>query len=144
MMKWLALVGIVLVAAVLLVAAIGYFLPVKHVATRSARLRRTPEQVWAVIIDPPKDGVRYEQVEVQPPRKLVTRIADKNLPYGGTWTYQIVPEDDGCSLIITENGEVYNPFFRFVSRFVIGHTATLDAYLKNVRAKLGEGEGSPH
>jgi hypothetical protein len=137
-MKWILIAAGVLLAAIAIVVGIGYSLPVKHVATRSARLRRPPEDVWAVIVDPPKDGVRYEQVEAVAPSKLVTRIADKNLPYGGTWTYQIVPEDKGCSLIITENGEVYNPIFRFVSRFIMGHTATLDAYLKNVRTRLGE------
>jgi len=137
-MKWIFIAVGIVIAAIAIAVAIGYSLPVKHTASRSARLRHKPEDVWAVIIDPPKDGVRYEQVEAQPPRKLVTRIADKNLPYGGTWTYQIVPEDDGCSLMITENGEVYNPFFRFVSRFIMGHTATLDSYLKNVRSTLGE------
>lgn len=131
-MKWLAIAGSLLVAVIALVVAIGAALPVKHVVSRSVRLRRTPEEVWAVIVKPPQDGVHYEQVEVQPPRKLVTRIADKNLPYGGAWTYQIIPEQEGCSLVITENGEVYNPVFRFVSRFIMGHTATLDAYLKKI------------
>jgi len=115
------------------VVAIGFALPVKHVASRSVKLRRTPEQVWAVIMNPPQDGVRYEVVESEPPRKLVRRIADRNLPYGGTWTYDIVPDGDGCSLTITENGEVYNPVFRFVSRFIMGHTATIDNYLKTVQ-----------
>jgi len=139
MKRWLALIGLALVGMVVLVVAIGFALPVKHVATRSVRLRRTPEEIWAVILNPPEDGVRYEVVESEPPRKLVRRIADRNLPYGGTWTYQIVPEDNGCSLIITENGEVYNPVFRFVSRFIMGHTATIDKYLKTVQAKPGEG-----
>jgi hypothetical protein len=141
-MKWMVIAGIVLIAAIAIVVAIGYWLPVKHVATRSTRLRHTPEQVWAAIVPPQRtwkeSNVAYEEVEALPPRRLVTRIADRNLPYGGTWTYQIAPEDDGCSLIITEDGEVYNPFFRFVSRFIMGHTATLDAYLKGVKAKLGE------
>jgi len=137
-MKWILIAVGIVIAAIAIAVVIGYSLPVKHTASRSARLRHKPEEVWAVIIDPPKDGVHYEQVEAVKPTKLVTRIADTNLPYGGTWTYQIVPEDDGCSLIITENGEVYNPFFRFVSRFIMGHTATLDSYLKNVRTKLGE------
>jgi hypothetical protein len=35
-------------------------------------------------------------------------------------------------LRITEDGEVYNPVFRFVSRFVMGHTATMDKYLADV------------
>ena len=36
----------------------------------------------------------------------------------------------GRDLTITEDGEVYNVFFRFMSRFVFGHHATMDAYLE--------------
>jgi hypothetical protein len=54
----------------------------------------------------------------------------------------------GCHLNITERGEIYNPIFRFVSRFVLGHTATLDAYLQNVARKFGSTavpmEGKPN
>lgn len=64
------------------------------------------------------------------------RIADPNLPFGGTWTYDLVPGDQACSLTVTEDGEVYNPLFRFVSRFIIGHTATIDSYLKALQTKL--------
>jgi hypothetical protein len=39
------------------------------------------------------------------------------------------PQSQGCLLTITEEGEIYNPVFRFVSRFVIGYTATIDGYL---------------
>lgn len=81
--------------------------------------------------------ITYEAVESVPPRRLVTRIADKNLPFGGTWTYEISPADGACTLTIGEDGEVYNPIFRFVSRFVIGQTATLDQYLAALNTKLG-------
>ena len=70
-------------------------------------------------------------------RRLTTRIADKNLPFGGTWTIDVAPQNGGSTVIITEKGEVYNPVFRFVSRFVIGHTATIDSYLKALHARLG-------
>jgi len=80
--------------------------------------------------------ITYEALESSPPRKLVVHIADPNLPFGGSWTYEITPAVSGCSLTITEDGEVYNPLFRFVSRFIIGHTATIDAYLKAVQEKL--------
>ncbi len=33
------------------------------------------------------------------------------------------------SVTITERGSVYNPIFRFMSRFIFGHTATVEAYL---------------
>jgi hypothetical protein len=74
----------------------------------------------------------------QPPAKLVVRIADPKLPFGGTWTYEITPIAAGSSLRIREDGEVYNPIFRFVSRFVLGQSATIDAYLKSLAKKFGE------
>jgi hypothetical protein len=39
---------------------------------------------------------------------------------------------------ITENGEVYNPLFRFVSRYVIGHNRTIDAYLRALGQATGQ------
>ena len=79
----------------------------------------------------------YEVGQADPPRKLVTRIADPHLPFGGTWTYEIVAgAESGSTLTITENGEVYNPFFRFISRYVMGYTATMDRYLQALQTKL--------
>jgi hypothetical protein len=75
-------------------------------------------------------------LEADPPHKLVTRIADPHLPFGGSWTYEITPTATGCSLTITEHGEIYNPVFRFVARYVQGYTATIDNYLKALHAKL--------
>lgn len=31
----------------------------------------------------------------------------------------------------------YNPIFRFISRFIIGHSASIDSYLKALNSKLG-------
>jgi hypothetical protein len=78
--------------------------------------------------------------ELQPPQRMVTQIADKNLPFGGSWTYLLTSTADGCKLTITEHGEVYNPVFRVVSRFVIGQTRTIDSYLKNVAHRFGENQ----
>ena len=41
------------------------------------------------------------------------------------------------SLTVTEDGEVQNPLFRFVSRFIMGQTATIDQYLRALGRKLG-------
>ena len=80
--------------------------------------------------------ITFEAMESIPPRRLVTRIADGNLPFGGSWTYESAPSGEGCSVTSTEEGEVYNPIYRFVSRFVLGHTATLEAYLKALNNEL--------
>ena len=48
----------------------------------------------------------------------------------------VTPEGSGTRLTITERGEVYNPVFRFMSRFVFGHTASLDRFAESLRAHL--------
>jgi hypothetical protein len=72
------------------------------------------------------------------PGRLVARIADPKLPYGGGWTYEVSAADGGTQLRVTERGEVYNPIFRFVSRFIIGHTKSLEDYLNALGKKFGE------
>lgn len=73
-----------------------------------------------------------------PPRRLVGRIADSKLPFGGTWTLEITPTPEGSNLRITERGWVSNSLFRFMSRFVFGYTGTLDSYLRSLAKKFGE------
>ena len=53
--------------------------------------------------------------------------------YSGSWLCQ----GAGSRVQITEHGEVYNPVFRFVSRFIMGHTTTASAYLKALGARFG-------
>jgi len=78
--------------------------------------------------------IRTESI---PPKRLVSRIADTNLPFGGSWTYEITDDiADRTVLTITEDGDVYNPIFRFASRFVMGQTATIDRYLADVEKKF--------
>jgi uncharacterized protein YndB with AHSA1/START domain len=86
----------------------------------------------------------YEVIESFPPNgvtagRLVTKIADPKLPFGGTWTYDIVSIADGeTELRITERGEVYNPVFRFVSRVFMSQTKTMNDYLIALGNKFGE------
>lgn len=166
-MRWLlGAVGVV-VLAVVIVVVVGMLLPQSHVASVSARYRAAPEAVWAALTDVRafpswrkevtsvelladrnghrawrevgKDGsVTYEAVESDPPKRLVGKIADEHLPYGGTWTYEIVPESGGSRLTITERGEIYNPLFRFMARFVFGYTSTMENVLRALGRKYGE------
>jgi len=148
------------------VVLVGFMLPVKHEATVSAAIPASPEAVWAALTDPtsypkwrgdvtavemlPADSGRvawreqgkngaisYAIEQAEAPRRLVTRIVDKSLPFGGSWEYVVTSEGAGSRVRITEHGEVYNPVFRFVSRFIMGHTATASAYLKALGARFG-------
>ena len=138
-MKWV-LIGIAGLAAIIaLVAIIGATLPRNHVATRSLALRRPPEEVWPVIMQATAaSGVPVDVVESDPPRRQVTRVKDTEKMFGGTWTITLTPSSTGSTLKITEDGWVGNPIFRFVSRYVMGHHATMDGLLKDVAKKFGE------
>jgi ribosome-associated toxin RatA of RatAB toxin-antitoxin module len=88
---------------------------------------------WTEAVSGDRIPLRFEQMER--PSILVARIADPSLPFGGTWTYRIAPEGSGSTVSITEDGEVYNPIFRFMSRFVFGHDATLEAFTRDLLAR---------
>lgn len=166
-MRYVIIALAVLLVAALVVVIIGWQLPVAHVATRSVQLNATPDSVFTLISTPEgyaswrsdvkkvdvttengvtrfrEDGsngpILFEITEKAPPRRFVTKIADKSLPFGGRWVYEVAPTATGSSLTITEEGEVYNPVFRFVSRYVMGHTATIDSYLQAVQKRLNPG-----
>lgn len=147
-MELLVALGAVVVGALVLFIVIGLLvgrsLPVKHVATRSASFAASPERIWEAINDPALmrsrgvGNVRFETIESLAPRRLVRRVVGES-DFGGTWTCEIAPIGvAGSRLVITENGEVYNPFFRFVSRFIVGHHRTIDSFLRALRRHLGE------
>ncbi len=77
--------------------------------------------------------------QAERPRLYVTRIIDDGMPFGGSWTYTIEPTSNGSRLTIREDGLVYNPFFRFMSRFFFGHHATMNAYLDDLEKHIAEG-----
>ena len=68
--------------------------------------------------------------------RKVTRVADPELPYGGTWTFELEPEGSGTRLTITERGQIHNPIFRVIARFVFGYAATIEGYLDELEARL--------
>ena len=138
-MKWILIALVVVAAVVAVIAAIGATLPRDHVATRSLALRRPAEEVWlAILRATAASGVPVDVVESDPPRRHVTRVKDTEKMFGGTWTITIAPTASGSDVTITEDGWVANPIFRFVSRLLIGHHATMDALLKNVAKTLSE------
>jgi hypothetical protein len=84
------------------------------------------------------DTVNYELVEDVPAQRIVTKIRDTDLGYSGQWTYTFAAENGGTRLTIREDGVVSNVIFRFMSRYVFGHTATIDSYLAALAKHFGE------
>jgi uncharacterized protein YndB with AHSA1/START domain len=164
------LIGIgVLVAVAVVIAAIGWSLPVKHRASVARVFEASPAQIFALITDVasfpswrsevkrvdtlPDESGRKRWVETtkngppitfvversEPDRLLVGRIANTDLPFGGSWTYELAPAGTGHTMVrITEDGEVYNPIFRFASRYVMGHEATIKQYLSAIGTRFPE------
>ena len=136
-------IALLLLVIVVVITLVGRSLPVAHVASRTATFRRPAEDVWAAINDPTLlssrgvGEVKFETTQSQPPRKLVRRVVGEK-DFGGTWTCDIVSSPGGSTLTITENGEIYNAFFRFVSRYVIGHHRTIDGTMTALRKRFGE------
>lgn len=164
----IALVGAgILLTIIVIVVAAGYALPVKHHVSREATYSMAPDSLFALLTDVEHfpewrpsvkrvervtaagDSVQYREIgddgavlfsvdEVRRPTRMVTRIADPSLPFGGRWTYDLMPVAAGTTLRITEDGEVYTPLFRFMSKYVFTHHRTIDTYLRDLSARVGE------
>ena len=138
-MRWIAFVAGGLVVLIVGIAIIGSMLPRTHKASRTLRVRRTPAEVWPALMQATRtSSTPVDVLESTMPYRLVTRVTEKETNFGGTWTVAIAPVPDGSTVTVTEDGWVANPIFRVVSRFVIGHHATMDGVLKNVAAGLNE------
>jgi len=165
-MRYLLIAIGVLVILLLCVVLVGWMLPKHHHVAVQRAYVATPAALFSLIsavqayptwrsgltqveVLPEEGGhlrwrettkgngpISYVMEERVADRKLVARIADTNLPFGGAWTYELTPVGAGTVLAITEDGDVYNPIFRFVSRFVMGHTATIERYLDDVEKRF--------
>jgi Polyketide cyclase / dehydrase and lipid transport len=163
-MKIVLMIVGALVLLIVAVVVIGALLPRRHVSTRSAQFHASAEQLFALVAgaqnwrpdvakweEVPDSGGRHLQretskrgetmmyeLDLKPPQSIVRTIATPNLPYSGSWTFVFTPDGSGTNVRITEDGEVYNPIFRFVQRFILGQTATIDAYLKAMGKATGQ------
>jgi uncharacterized protein YndB with AHSA1/START domain len=165
-MRWMIWIVVGIAVIAVLVVIVGYSLPKAHSVTRATTVPLAPDAVYTLLTEVDqyprwRPGVKWLQrhadrdgrpawteeasgmkiplhfERMERPSLLVTRIADPELPFGGTWTYRIAPVAGGSMVTITEDGEVYNPFFRFMSRFVFGHSATLDEFVANLETRTG-------
>jgi len=164
-MKWVLLGVLALGLMLALAALIGSRLGQSHRASLAKSFPVAPDVIWSSItgveafpswragitrverlpdrngypvwVEEGRSGRMMLAVErMEPPRLLVLRIADPKLPFGGTWTYEIAPDGAGSRLAITENGEIYNPLFRFMARFIFGYEGTIRSYMSSLEQRL--------
>ena len=160
-MKWLLIIVIAIVVLIAVMYLIGYFMPVKHVARHSVVLNTTSAELWKILHDHAqypnwrsdlksvvvKDDrhwtetsgngtLDFESEIVRVNEVFHSHIMNKDLPFGGSWTYELKPNGNRTELTITENGEVYNPLFRFMSKYIFGHESTLKKYGGDIAKKI--------
>lgn len=158
-------------ALVALVYGVGMLLPVEHRVSVERTVAGSAEEVWRVIADVegsvtwrsdververlddeagrtvwrewgPEGPITFELVEARRPGMRVTRIADEGLPFGGVWRYELGGGTDSTTVTITEEGEVYDPLFRFFARFVFGHEGTATSYLDDLETHMADRVGA--
>lgn len=155
--------GIALIAVLILGA--GMALPKQHTAAVRAHYQAAPQQIyetitaveqgpqWRTGLDSVRvldtNPLRWREAaewgtltlvvdEATPPARVVTRIAEETEGFGGTWTYEIAPDGTGSVVVITENGTVDNPLFRFMSKFVFGHYSGLETYARDLGRRFNQ------
>ncbi|HYG16236.1 MAG TPA: SRPBCC family protein [Bacteroidia bacterium] len=159
-------VVVAILVFILVMYLMGKRMPVSHTSTLSHKFFAPVDKVWKMITDlPTYSNWRGIKVEQMGPKKwketvqgkpvimeetervensrYVTRISNENrhLQYGGQWVFEFVPEKDGSTVVtITENGEVYQPIMRFISKYFYGHNTTKRIYLVKLEKALQEGK----
>lgn len=165
-MLWILFVMGMVAAVVIAIIVGGLATPRDHVVARTIALPASVDAVWATIRDFGRYGDwrhELESAEVidaeqsqprwrenstrgsvafgvtieEPPHRLAARILDEDLPFAGEWTWDVIEQDAGARITITERGSVGNPIFRFFGAHFIGHTRSIDAYLNALAEHYG-------
>lgn len=166
-MKRALIVIAAFLALALLLTVVGALLPTRHTAAVRITLAQPPEAIYQAVTDVARatewrtglDSLRvvspaplrwrestkwgtleFLQVDAIAPRMVRAEIQGaREQGFGGTWTWDIVPRPEGGTVVtITENGEVYNPIFRLLSRYIFGHYSSLEQYARDLGRRFGE------
>jgi uncharacterized protein YndB with AHSA1/START domain len=105
-----------------------------------ANVRQPDEHGHEVWRNELKNGssLTIEIDEAVPAQKLVTRVVDKDAPFGGAWTFALQSTANGTRLTIDETGWVTPAIMRAVAYYFIGFHTTMETYLKDLAKRFGE------
>ena len=161
-MKWLIIILAILALLILVILIIGKLLPSKHTVFQEQEFKTSRAILWKSIrnfkdypqwrtklkkltvidetqwteVDNRGDSITLGIIEADVENRLAVKIMDETLPFGGTWVYELNGTDNSVTLKITENGEVYNPIYRFIGYFFMDQSATIKQYLNDLTSHI--------
>jgi len=107
-------------------------------AVKATRLESRPDgTVITWNTDPRGQVIGFRTREERAPARLVREIVGDDLPFGGTWTYELAEENGGTAITITEDGFVKPPFFRGMMKLFMKPDATMRDFAQHFTAHLG-------
>ena len=145
----------------------GSQMPREHKSVVTATFKASRAVVWAAITDyaampkwwPAVQGIRIERlpdgteltwnkdkhgqeipfrtIESRPNEKLVRVIAKDDLPFGGTWIFELSDAPGGgTQLKLTEDGHIKPAIFRAIAQWFMGLDATQKDFVANLEKHL--------
>lgn len=165
-MKRSLIVFSMLCAFFIVILAYGYSLPVEHQITMQRHYAKSADELWEVIADyrkysqwrqnvyevnemPAKGvyeawkevdangrSVAFEIVSYSPGIQMIIEVTDATLPYGGSLTFDLLPDATGTTVKLTENGKIDNLLLRVIAHFVTGYTSSMNAWFNSLDNKF--------
>jgi uncharacterized protein YndB with AHSA1/START domain len=159
----LAALMVAFVALPLVLVAWGRRLPADHEASRSVYVAAKPAAVFALLTDVraiprwrktvrsvaridesrfrERSGQGTLELEIEEriaPSKLVLRTSPtRSMVFTGSWTYELVAEDDGTRVTLTERGHVQSPIARLFAAYMLGHATHVERTVAALAAHFG-------
>lgn len=156
-----------LVLALVVAAGLGASTPRQHTASSAAEYHQPADSLFAALADfehaprwrsdltgtrrlPDRDGhTVWEQqagngawpieiLEVTPPSRLVSAVADTSQGFGGTWTFVVQPLPTGARITIIEVGTIDNLMIRFLAHRFFDLHASQQTFLRDLGTRFGE------
>ena len=109
-------------------------------AVKAVRMGQMPDGTELTFnMDKHGQEIPFRTVESRPNEKLVRMIANDQLPFGGTWSYELADaENGGTRLTLTEDGFINPPVFRAMAKWFLGLDTTQRDYLQHLEQHLAE------